>query len=248
MEQMLKKLRDYSRFLELEDNIPYWEGQLPELEDRIAEMEWNQKQKELELLQLKQPNFFQRMFGRAEEKKETVSKQIREITSARAAAQWEQESLKKKIAEGKQELETLTGSSVAYQTAKAAVTLTTAQESRLMMEEISAFAPVALETAWRALEILEEARPWMRHDAMTDRVGYGNRKMEYLYKAQDCTRRLRNLLAAMPEGVASAGSSFENLYGYICGVTSEFKQLDRLEQAQEQLHTVRNQLKLLLGE
>ena len=83
---------------------------------------------------------------------------------------------------------------------------------------------------------------------MTDRVGYGNRKMEYLYKAQDCTWRLRNLLAAMPEGVASGGSSFENLYGYICGVTSEFKQLDRLEQAQEQLRTVRNQLKLLLGE
>ena len=41
MEQMLKKLRDYSHFLELEDNLPYWEGQLPELADRIAEMDWN---------------------------------------------------------------------------------------------------------------------------------------------------------------------------------------------------------------
>ena len=60
--------------------------------------------------------------------------------------------------------------------------------------------------------------------------------------------RLLELLAVMPEGVASPGSSFENLYSYICGVTSEFKQLDRLNSAVEQLYTVRNQLRMLLGE
>lgn len=248
MEDLIQKLRAYSRFLELEDSIPYWESQIPELKARLSEMKWNQQQKEIELLNLQEPNFFQRLFGKAEEKKERISKQIRELTSAKTAAQWERESLEKQIQAGKEELALLADSWKNYEAAKREAVLSSAQESRLMMEEISAFAPVALETAWRALEVLEEARPWMRHDAMTDRVGYGNRKMEYLYKAQDCTRRLRNLLAAMPEGVASEGSSFENLYGYICGVTSEFKQLDRLEQAQEQLHTVRNQLKLLLGE
>ena len=248
MEDLIQKLRAYSRFLELEDSIPYWESQIPELKARLSEMKWNQQQKEIELLNLQEPNFFQRLFGKAEEKKEQISKQIRELTSAKTAAQWERESLEKQIQAGKEELALLADSWKNYEAAKREAVLSSAQESRLMMEEISAFAPVALETAWRALEILEEARPWMRHDAMTDRVGYGNRKMEYLYKAQDCTRRLRNLLAAMPEGVASEGSSFENLYGYICGVTSDFKQLDRLEQAQEQLRTVRNQLKRLLGE
>ena len=81
MDELLKKMKDYSRFLELEDNIPYWESQIPELEDRIEELKWNRQQKELEMLQLKEPNFFQRLFGRAEEKKELLAKQIREITA-----------------------------------------------------------------------------------------------------------------------------------------------------------------------
>ena len=97
MEELLTKLHSYSRFLELEDSIPYWEAQLPELEDRIEEMKWNLQQKELELLQLKEPNFFQKMFGRAEEKKETLSKQIREIKAAQTAAQWELEGLEKRL-------------------------------------------------------------------------------------------------------------------------------------------------------
>ena len=58
MEELLIKLRDYSRLLELEDSIPYWEAQIPELKDRIEEMKWNLQQKELELLQWSNPNFF----------------------------------------------------------------------------------------------------------------------------------------------------------------------------------------------
>ena len=222
MDDLLKKLKAYSRFLELEDSIPYWESQIPELKARLGEMKWNLQQKELELLQLKNPNFFQRMFGRAEEKTERLSMQIREIASARLAARWDLEALEKKIEEGKQEQKTLQNSREEYQSAKADASLTPAQESCLMMEEISAFAPVAQKTVDRALEALEEARPWMQADALSSRVREGNRKMECLYRAQDCTRRLLEILSVMPEGVASPGSSFENLYSYICGVTSEF--------------------------
>lgn len=244
MDELLKKMKDYSRFLELEDGIPYWESQKPELEDRIAEMKWNKQQKELALLQLKYPNFFQRVFGRTEEKKEILGQQLREITAALTAAQWELEGLEKKIKTGTAELETLAGSRGAYAAAKVEATLTPAQESRLMMEEISTFTPIALETVNRAVEALEAARPWMRSEHVCD----GDRKMECLYLAQDYTRRLLEILAAMPEGVASPGSSFANLYDYVCGVTSQFKQLDRVNHVIEQLCNVRNQLKLLLGE
>lgn len=244
MDELLNKMKDYCRFLELEDSIPYWESQIPELEERIAEMKWNRQQKELALLQLKDPNFFQRMFGKAEEKKEMLSQQIREITAAQTAAQWELEGFRKKIETGTAELEKLADSQQAYEAAKHAAGLSIAQESQWMMASISAFAPLALETAGRAIQVLEEARPWIRSTRLLE----GSRKMELLYRAQNCTRRLLNILAALPEGAASPGSSFENLYGYICGVTSEYKQLDRLENAQIQLRTVRNQLKLLLGE
>ena len=177
MEDLIKKLHAYSRFLELEDSIPYWESLIPELEDRIEELKWNKQQKELEMLQLKEPNFLQRLFGRAEEKKELLSRQIREITAAHSAAIWELEGLQKNLQEGKRELATLTDSRKDYEDAKAESMLSPGQESHLLMEQITAFAPLALETAWRALTTLEDARPWMRSNrAMAD----GSRKMELL--------------------------------------------------------------------
>jgi len=245
MDDLLKKMKDYSRFLELEDDIPYWESLMPELEDRIEELKWNKQQKELEMLQLKEPSFFQRLFGRAEEKKELLSKQIREITAAHSAAVWELEDLKRKLQEGNQELASLTNSQKVYEEAKAECILSPGQESRLLMEQITAFAPLALETAWRALTALEDARPWIRSNrVMMD----GSRKMELLYRAQDYSRRLLKILAALPEGAADPCTRLEYLYDYICGATSEYKQQDRLENVQIELRTLRNQLKLLLGE
>lgn len=248
MEQLLEKLRAYGRYLELEDNIPYWESRIPELQARLEEMKWNQQQKETELLSLREPGFFQRIFGRAQEKKEKISAQIRQITSARTAAQWELEGLEKQIASGRLELESLAGSRNCYETARGAAVLSSGQESQLMMEEITAFAPVALETAWHVLEALEDARPWMQKDALTTRVGQNNRKMECLSIAEAAALRLKDILEVLPEGVAPVGSYLKAPHDYIYGVTSEFKQLDRLNQAQEQIRTVRTQLKLLLGE
>lgn len=244
MDDLLRQLKNCSRFLELEDSIPDWESRIPELEERISEMKWNLQQKELEFLQWKEPNLFQRVFGRAEKRQKQLSRQICEIQAAQRAAQWEQEGLEKKIAEGKQELETLAGSWKAYEEAKKTAVLSASQESCLMMESISAFAPPALETARRAMMTLEEVRLWIRNKKLQE----GSRKMELLDRAQDHTRRLLKILEALPEGAASPGSSFENLCGYICGGIPEYQQTDRLEKVQEQLRTVCNQLRLLLGE
>ena len=248
MEDLIQKLRAYSRFLELEDSIPYWESQIPELKARLSEMQENQRRKEMERLSLKEPNLLQKILGKAEEKKERISKQIRQLSSAATAAQWELESLEKQIRAGNEELALLADSRKDYEAAKREAALSSAQESRLMMEEITAFAPVALETAWHVLEALEDARPWMQKDALTTRVGQGNRKMACLSKAEAAASRLLEILTVMPEGAATIGSYLRQPHDYIYGVTSEYKQLDRLEQAQEQIRTIRTQLKQLLGE
>lgn len=248
MEALLTKLRACSRLLELEDSIPYWESQLPELKARIEEMDWNRRQKEAELSGLESPNFFRKLFGKTEEKKEKLSRQIREIAAARMAVQWELEGLEKRLAAGNRELEDLAGSREAYEAAKAETLLTPALESRLIMEEISAFAPAAMETAGRILESLEDARPWMQRDSLTTRVGQDNRKMEHLSNAEAAAVRLRGILSVLPEGIATVGSYLQAPHDYIYGVTSEFKQLDRLNQAQEQIRTIRNQIRLVLGE
>lgn len=245
MEDLIKNLRAYGRFLELEDSIPFWESQIPELQARLEEMKWNHQQKEMELLNLQEPNFVQRIFGKAEEKKERISKQIREITAAKTAAQWELEGLEKQIAAGREELALLADSRKNYEAARSGAALSAAQESRLLMEQITAFAPLALETAWRALTVLEDARPWIRSNrAMVE----GGRKMELLYRAQDHSRRLLKILAALPEGAVAPCARLEYLYDDICGATSEYRQQNRLEDVQIELRTLRNQLKLLLGE
>lgn len=248
MEALLEKLRDYSRLLELEDNIPYWERQIPEQKARLEELKWNCKQKEIMLSGLENPNFFQKLFGRAEERKEKLGSQIREVTAAVTAAKWELEGLEKQIEAGKQELETLRGSGEIYKAAKAEAILTSAQESRLMMEEICAFVPAAMVIAGRILEALEDARFWMQQDAVSKGVSRNNRKMEHLSDAEAAAERLCGIFAVLPEGVASVGSYLRDPHDYIYGVTSEFKQLDRLNSALEQIGTIRNQLRLLMGE
>lgn len=248
MEELLKKLRLYSRQLELENSLPYWQRQRPELKARIEEMQLSRLQKEWELEKLDNPNFFRKLMGRAEKKRELLSRQLREINSAHTAALWELEALDRKIGEGQRELEILSGSREAYEAARKEAVLNPGQESRLMMEEISAFAPAAMETASRVLEALEDARFWMQQDAVRKGVGEGNRKMEFLSDAEEAARYLCDILDVLPEGVATVGSYLRAPKDYIYGVTSEFKQLDRLNQAQEQIRTVRNQLKLLLGE
>ena len=64
-----------------------------------------------------------------------------------------------------------------YARAKQAASLSTMQESQLMMEELAAFTPAAIAAADRVLEALENARPWMRADVRYTGVSSGNRKM-----------------------------------------------------------------------
>ena len=224
MEELLQKLHDYSRQLELEDNLTCWENQSMEIKARISEMTDNLRKKEQALAGLETPTFFQKLFGKTESEKAKYGRQIREITSARMAAQWEQEALEKKISSGQQELESLSGSRAAYEAAKAEWTFTSAQESRIMMEEITAFAPAALEAAGRNLESLEMAELQRNQE-----------------DAEAAARRLLDILLLLPEGAAPVGNFLRTPRDYL--------QDDKgLCQAREQIQQVINQLRLLLGE
>lgn len=245
MEELLTLLKQYGRFLELEDSIPYWQEQLPEMRTRIRELTVNRDGKQFALNALEEPNFFQRLLGRAEEKKEKLGKQLREVNAALSAAQWEQKALEEKIAEGKRELESLAGSREAYGQAKQAAVLSMAQESQLMMQEIAAFTPAAIAAADRILEALEAARFWMQEDARSRGVRSDNRKMEFLAQAAENANRLVEILAIMPEGCAGVGSYLKNPGGYIDAVTSEYAKLDRLNNAISQVRETRNQLGML---
>lgn len=237
MEALLRKLDSFSRQLELEDNLPYWEGQKAELQARISELEENKRKKERELGLLKEPNLFHKLLGKAEEKKGRFRKQIEEITAAQTAACWELESIIEKIESGEQELANLAGSRAAYEEAKTNVVLTPAQESRIMMAEITAFAPAALKTAERLLGNLENARFWIQKEK-------DNRDAACLQDVESAANRLGDILSVLPEGVATIGSYLQSPVEYISGDDS----WNRLHQAQEQVRNVRNQLRLLLGE
>ena len=235
MEALLRKLDSFSRQLELEDCIPYWESRKTELQARISELEENKRKKERELGLLKEPNLFHKLLGKSEEKRGRFRKQIEEITAAQTAACWELESITAKIESGEQELANLAGSRTAYEEAKTNVVLTPAQESRIMMAEITAFAPAALKTAERLLGNLENARFWIQKE---------NRDVTCLQDVESAANRLGDILSVLPEGVATIGSYLQSPVEYISGDDS----WNRLHQAQEQVRNVRNQLRLLLGE
>lgn len=245
MEKLTLLLREYARFMELQESLPALEQQLEEEKPRLGELRLSQAQKKWELEHLENPGFFQRLLGRAEEKKEKLSKQLREVTSALTAAQWEQKALEETIAASRQELEQLEGSRERYLQAKEQAALSTLEESQLVMEEIAAFTPAALAAADRILDCLEQARPWMRQDVRYTGVHSGNRKMEFLALAAENARQLVFLLTMLPEGCADVGSYLKNPEGYVDAVTMEYAKLDRLNNAVEQVRQTRNQLRML---
>lgn len=245
MEELTKLLGQYGRYLELVDSVPYWESQRPELLARIRELKYNRDSKEIDLRNLEEPNFFQRLLGKTEEKKEKLNQQLREATAAWNAAKWELEALDKKLAEGKKELESLEGCREKYAKAKQDASLTSIQEGQLVMEEIAAFAPAAIAAADRILEALEDARVWMQEDIRRTGVRRENRKMEFLSLAEENARRLTEILSIMPEGCGTIGSYLQSPGAYIDAVTSEFGKLDRLNSAIDQVRETRNQLRML---
>jgi len=240
LEELLNKLKAYSRYLELKDTIPHWEAQTRELKARIRELKTNRDNKESSLQRMENPGFFQRLFGGSGEKRECLQQQFSQANAACAAAKWDLEELQQKLTAGKQEWETLAGSQEEYVSAKEAAVLDSAAESRLMMEELSAFAPLALTMAERTLASLQNAQLLG--------AGVTEMKTELLNEAVKDALQLRELLQVLPEGCADIGGFLENPNGFLYATAAKFGHQNRLNLATAQIQRVVNQLKAILGE
>ena len=232
METLLEKLRAYCRFLELEDSLSCWESRQSEQLTHLATLQENLEKKQQELENMKSPTFFRKVLGQAGGKREKLRRQTQEITAAITAAQWELASLEKKIAAGKQERDNLRDSREIYEKEKQKMDLNAAQESQLMMAEISGFVPATRKNAERALEALENVRFWKQQ---------GVENSDALKEAVAAAVHLREILGVLPEGITSVCGYLQMPEEYLQGKYP-------LENAIEQLTTIQTQLRLLMGE
>lgn len=97
------------------------------------------------------------------------------------------------------------------------------------------------ELGW-CLSNLEEARCWMQEDVRRQYVREENRKLEFLGNARENAGYIRQMLTQFPDGCMEIPAYLNNPDGYILGVTMAYRQLDRLNFAQEQLRRLRRRL------
>lgn len=222
----------YGRCLYLEGKIPEMEEQVQNLGESLKEMRLDMDWKEIAVRNLEDPGFLDRLLGRAERKKEKAASEWRESRATYEIAKRKQEELEFQLKQAREELNSLEGCRVEYEQAGCP-------------RAVTAFLPPALEAAERCLDALNNMLPHARRDARTTCVQPGNRKMEFMRKAAENARVLTEILALMPDGTAELGCYLRYPEGYITEVTSEYRQLDRVEMAMNQVKEVRAKLREL---
>ena len=228
-------LEEYGRFLLLRDAVPGWEVQCGEGRTALREKKLDLDWKEVDMKNLENPNFFQRLLGRTEEKQEKARTAYREAAAEYTREKRHLEGLEQKLTEMKQELSALEGAEEAWRSRQGEDI-----SKELVRQNI---APAALQAANLILEALEQAGEWMRVDARRRDVQQGNRKLEFLGLASGYALRLVDYLALMGMDPGQQGGYLRYPDSYITGVTSEYKQLDRLNGAMDQVRQVRSNVK-----
>lgn len=238
MEQVLRELKHYSRWLQLETELPRLEAALEEAKDLRIEARGSVRVIQWELDRLEKPGFFQRLKGDLEERKDEFR---REYRTAQAKAQQAQEEValrERELEEARQEFAALSSSWEAYLREKA-------RFGEAVEGELGLLAAIGIGLTIDCQEALEQARPWMRVDVMRTGVGYDNRKLEFLGIAGERAGRVLAVLRQLPEGLVEIPGYLKNPMGFITGYTMEFKQLDQVNLAIEQVRELRQELKKL---
>ena len=238
MEQVLRELKNYSRWLQLEGKLPSLENALGEAKDLRVEAGGRVRLAQWEMEKLEKPGFFQRLKGGLEERREEVCRELRAAQRQYQQVQEEVDLRRRELEEAQKNYRDLAGSWAAYLREK--------QRSDGFVEgEMAILTGICLGLTNDCLEALEQARPWMQEDVRYTRVREANRKLEFLGIAEERADRIRSILEQLPEGAVEIPGYLRNPEGFVTNVTMEYWQLDRLNLAIEQVRTVRSRLKEL---
>lgn len=238
MEQVLKALKNYSRWLQLEGKIPGLEDALAEAKALRIDARGRVRLAQWEMERLEKPGFFQRMKGGLEERREEVFREQRAAQVNLQQVQEEVDLREKELKAAQEEFAELSGSWEVYLREKT-------RFDGAVEGEIKLLSAIGIGLANDCQEALEEARPWMRADVMRRGVSYDNRKLEFLGIARETAGRLMALLEQLPEGVVKIPGYLRNPDGFILGYAMEFKQLDQVNLAIEQVRDLRSRLREL---
>lgn len=238
MEKVLQELKNYSRWLKLEAELPRLEDALAEAKSLRIDARGRVRLAQWEMERLEKPGFFQRLKGGLEERREEIFREQRAAQANLQQVQEEVEQRKKELQEASADFAALSGSWEAYLREKSRFV-------GLVDGEIRLLSAISIGLANDCLEALEEALPWMRADVMRRGVSYDNRKLEFLGIARERAGRILALLEQLPEGTVEIPGYLRNPDGYILGYAMEFKQLDQVNLAIERLRDLRSRLREL---
>lgn len=242
MEKAVAMLRSFGRFRELETILPKKKQARKEENDRLREAGLNAAQAKWELDKAEKGGFFRRLMGKSEEKKELAYAKYREAMAQEQQAKQRVALLTMELEAMQQEYENCSGSWEIYLAEKehcVAVGYAPEKWSDVLYPVLREF---ALWEIGECLDNLESARHWMQEDIRRQRVLEENRKLEFLGNARKHAQSILRLLEQLPEGSVEITNYLRDPDGFILNMTMLYKQLDKLNLAQDQLRRLRKQL------
>ena len=242
MERIRIPLETYIRFRQLTAQLPQLEEQLKKEKYRAREAGLAAAGAKWELDRAEKGSFFQRILGKQEEEKEKAWKEYRRTQTEVAAAKQSMQTLEQQLEEARQEWKACCGSWEEYLLAKEGYIASGGDAAMLWKMEKPILIRVLLQELGWCLSNLEEARCWMQEDVRRPYVREENRKLEFLGNARENAGYIRQMLTQFSDGCMEIPAYLNNPDGYILGVTMAYRQLDRLNFAQEQLRRLRRRL------
>lgn len=224
MDEIYELLTKAGRFWLLEDEMPGLVLRREELEKQVKSLKSDLGWAKLEVKNLEQPGFFQRLLGRHEEKLEQAQAEVRRIAAAHAQAQRELEALESELRERQTELEALRPDVEHYARLKS----TCPDQDALAQKEALVRCPVAVNAAERCIAALEKCR---RSPVSMDRLNQAEHELPLL----------RSVVDHLPQVCQSPGPYLRSGMQWIRAV-SGYAQIDRAELAKLEIRALQDRL------